>query len=172
MESVGDIEHAEATVLADVTRLLDDLRALVANAPATAARGVALLSEIREAAYEDLNQIHHEYLILCAIRWLVKCDPRLGDAEWRWNPRQTGNASEPDLQGLLNAATCISAEITTSRRPIGTIRDRMRATLLKLNGFVGDRFYFVRTDQMLRAADTIIAASGLRIKAVCIPHST
>jgi hypothetical protein len=121
MQLVGNIEDAEAAVLADVVTLVDELRTLIAVTPTTASQGVELLSQVRDAAYADLNQIHHEYLILCAIRWLTSRHPEYQHAEWRWNPRQTGDASEPDLQCILSRRICISAEITTSRRPIGTI---------------------------------------------------
>ena len=121
-------------------------------------------------AYENLNQMQHEYLILLAARYLAEQAAVPADTSWQWNPRQTGGSSEPDLQGSAGAAVLVSAEITTSRRPVGTIDKRMRTTLAKLNGFAGQRFYIVRTSAMATRASTIVKANDYAISVVILPY--
>ena len=168
MEVVGNIEKARDKVFSDVKKLLEDLRSLTESAPKSVDEGIARIAEIRECAYEDLNQIQHEYLILEAANWLVASGRVQKDAKWSWNPRQTGGSDEPDLRAEVDAITKVSCEITTSRRPVGTIAKRMRNTIEKLSEFEGSKFYFVRTEQMLKRAEKYISDSGWPIEAVCI----
>lgn len=170
MEHIGSLEAAEQKVLMDSTFLLKTLRENSAREPTSAADAVSVLANIRDLAYENLNQIQHEYFILLAAKYLADKAVVPADASWQWNPRQTGGSSEPDLQGSASAAILVSAEITTSRRPVGTIDKRMRITLAKLNGFSGQRFYFVRTSAMATRASTIVKANGYSISVVIVPH--
>jgi hypothetical protein len=73
---------------------------------------------------------------------------------WSWNPRQTGDSTEPDLRGHLDGTVVLSAEVTTSKEPLGTIDKRMGSTLQKLAQMDGALYYFVRTDTMLSRART------------------
>jgi len=170
VDRIGNLKAAENKVLEDVNTLLTEVRSIVAAAPKSATEGVALLSQLRDIGYEDLNQIQHEYLILAAATWLVEKGLVPSDAEWYWHPRQTGGSDEPDLCAKHEGRTVLSAEITTSRRPIGTILDRMRTTLAKLKGLPGKKCYFVRTESMSSKAKTIVSAEGWKIKVVCLPH--
>jgi len=170
MDRIGNLKAAEKKVLDDVNTLLTEVRNIVAAAPKSATEGVALLSQLRDIGYEDLNQIQHEYLILAAATWLVEKVLVRSDAEWYWHPRQTGGSDDPDLCAKQGGKTVLSAEITTSRRPIGTILDRMRTTLAKLKGFPGKKYYFVRTESMSAKAKTIVLAEGWKIEVVCLPH--
>jgi hypothetical protein len=170
MENIGNLNSAEQKVLADSSLLLKTLRENCATEPTSAADAVSVLANIRDLAYENLNQIQHEYLILLAAKYLTEEAIVPAETFWQWNPRQTGGSSEPDLQGTVGAAVLISAEITTSRRPIGTIDKRMRTTLAKLNVFAGQRFYFVRTSAMATRASTIVRANDYTIAVVILPH--
>lgn len=170
MEKIGDINAAERKVLEDVGILLSEVRGIVAKEPESASEGVAILSQLRDAGYEDLNQIQHEYLVLVAAKWLVENNHVSSEAEWYWNPRQTGGANEPDLQAKKDSKVLVSAEITTSRRPIGTIFERMKKTLAKLNDFEGQKFYFVRTDSMKEKAEAEVKAKQQNILVVSLPH--
>ncbi len=170
MDRVGNLKAAEKKVLDDVDALLMKVRSTVAATPKSATEGVALLSQLRDIGYEDLNQIQHEYLILAAAIWLVEKGLAPSDTEWYWHPRQTGGSDEPDLCGKHKGKTLLSAEITTSPRPIGTILDRMRATLGKLKGFQGKKYYFVRTESMSSKAKKIVSSEGWKIDVVCLPH--
>ncbi len=169
MEIIGNIIGAEKKVLSDASALIAELSRLSAVTPQSAEHAVSMLAAIRDAVYENLNQIQHEYLILVAAKHLLNLGFAKETIEWSWNPRQTGGAFEPDLEGKLNGETVISAEITTSRRPIGTIAERMKSTLLKLNGFSGARYYFVRTSAMEKRANTIISCSNYQITVINLP---
>ncbi len=171
MECLEDLRAAERKVISDVEALLDDVRGIVSCSPQSAEEAVTLLSQLRETSYEDLNQIQHEYPILAAATWLVDNKQVPLSCEWYWNPRQTGGAKEPDLRGECNGHIVVSAEVTTSRRPVGTILGRMSTTLLKLEALPGDRYYFVRTEKMRTKASAIVQAQGLNIKVVALPHA-
>ncbi len=108
-----------------------------------------ILACLRENAYELTNQLQHEALILEAAADIAK---DWGDLciEWSWNPRQTGSVEEPDLQGEVNGDIVISAEVTTSRRPIGMVDQRMARILKKLSILPCQRIYCVRTPEMRR----------------------
>lgn len=165
MEMVGDAAKAEARVFADMQSLLSKLRELAAGEIASVDKGGARLREIRIAVYEDLNQIQHEYLILRGLRWLVANGFGV-EAEWEWNPRQRGNATEPDLRGSLNRKVLVSAEATASEKPEGSLDTRMRETLKKLAKMEGEKFYFVAADKMVRRAETKIRENGWDIRVV------
>jgi hypothetical protein len=170
MRKLGDFPSAVRKVQDDVDSLLVLIRQLAGSKPLSAAEGVALLSQIRDAVYEDLNQTQHEYLILAAVTWLISEHEIPNETEWYWNPRQTGDAEEPDLRASIGTRIVLSAEITTSKRPIGAIVGRMNSTLRKLDGFPGDQYYFVRTDAMAKKAREIVAANMWHITVVRIPH--
>ena len=165
MEKIGDAARAEAKVLADMQSLLSKLRKLAAEEIASVDKGGARLREIRIAVYEDLNQIQHEYLILRGLRWLVANGVGAG-AEWEWNPRQRGDATEPDLRGSLRGQVVVSAEATASEKPEGSLDTRMRETLQKLAKMEGQKFYFVVADKMVRRAETKVRKSGWAIRVV------
>jgi len=155
-----DLNAAEEKVLRDVQCCLAKMRDLLPASTETAAVGVAALSKLRAESYEALNQIQHEYAALCAVRWLVSQGHAPEGTRWKWNPRQTGDATEPDIRGMVNGRVVISGEVTTSARPIGVIDRRMRSTLDKLAGMEGARFYFVLSDRMRKRADTKVRKAG------------
>ena len=158
MEILGTLGEAEAKVLNDASTLLANLSRLGGAAPQSAEEAVGILAQVRDIAYENLNQIQHEYLILGTVRYLVETSKVSHDVEWQWNPRQTGGFNEPDLRGARAGIVVVSAEVTASRRPIGTILTRMQGTLKKLSGksFAGDKYYVVRTEAMAKAARAIV----------------
>jgi hypothetical protein len=166
MEELTDPDRAESKVLADIGAFLSELRDLAKDATSLE-DGAERLRRIRASVYENLNQIQHEYLVLQGLRWLR--NNGYGDMQlnWSWNPRQTGDATEPDLRARLHARTVVSAEATTSEKPEGVIDSRMRNTLRKLSKMPGRRFYFVRTEAMAQRAATKIAKNSWRIRVVC-----
>jgi hypothetical protein len=169
MERLGTFSDARAKVLSDIKRLLTRIQS-VAGAPAeTVDQGIAILKRLRAETYEDLNQIQHEYMILCAAEWLIGQKRCPANTVWSWNPRQTGGADEPDLRGELNGLTLLSAEITTSTEPKGMIDNRMRRTLEKLSNMAGRQFYFTASPPMCQRAQTKIRKAGWQIEAVCLP---
>src|SRR3989304_2007396 len=147
MEELRNVEQADAKVLADTREVLRELRRLSRDVDLPG-RGIERLRAIRTTLYENLNQIQHEYLILQGLRWLRANGYNGEDLQWYWNPRQTGNASEPDLLAAKGSRVVLSAEATTSESPRGVIDSRMRDTLAKLSSMEGRRFYFVRTIAM------------------------
>lgn len=166
MEQLGTFDQAHEKILADVQRFMKTVQQLSSLQYVTAEAGIAILDQLRKETYEDLNQIQHEHLIIRAAEWLCannKCAP---NTVWSWNPRQTGDNTEPDLRGTFFGSVTISAEITTSEKPNGTIAKRMQDTLTKLSVMDGMRYYFVRTDAMRQRASTKVAKSGWEIEIV------
>ena len=131
-------------------------------------QGIETLTQLRQQVYEDLNQIQHEEMVLRAARFLQESRLARETIEWFWNPRQTGAITEPDLRGELDSQIVVSAEVTTSERPVGSIDRRMAHTLHKLNDMPGRRIYFVRTDSMARRARTKVKKSAYEIEVVRI----
>jgi hypothetical protein len=132
-------------------------------------QGIAILKRLRAETYEDLNQIQHEYMILCAAQWLILQGRCPAETVWFWSPRQTGGADEPDLRGEYSGQVVLSAEITTSMEPKGMIDSRMRRTLEKLSKMAGQRFYFTASPAMCQRAQTKIGKGGWQIEAVYLP---
>jgi len=164
MQSLGTIQEAKAKVLADAKRCMERIRILSATSFDTASQAVQVLQRIRSEAYEDLNQIQHEHLIACAAEWLVEHEDCPPETRWDWNPRQTGDHTEPDLVGRVGGVILVSAEITTSARPDGVIDTRMRNTLAKLSQQDGRLHYFVQTAAMATRAATKIRKAGWNIR--------
>jgi len=169
MERLGKFAEARAKVLADVERLVATVRRVAATPYSSVEDGIAVLKELRTETSEDLNQIQHEFMIVCAAEWLINQKRCSSDTLWSWNPRQTGSADEPDLRGELNGGIVLSAEITTSTKPQGVIDSRMRQTLEKLSGMAGQRYYFTASATMCQRAGTKITKAGWKIEAVHLP---
>lgn len=171
MDSIGTIRDASDKVLKDARRCLTTVRRLAAGHFKTAEAGVAVLRRLRCETYEDVNQIQHEHSILQAAQWLVENRQCPLSTSWSWNPRQTGTAVEPDLQGRHRGVVVISAEVTTSERPVGVIDTRMRKVLGKLSGAAGKKYYFVCSETMRKRARTKVAKAGWSITVVFLSGS-
>ena len=167
MEKLRDIQQAETKVLTDTREVLRELRRLSEDVDSPS-QGIDRLRDIRTTLYENLNQIQHEYLILQGLRWLRAGGYNGEYLEWYWNPRQTGNSSEPDLLAREGSRVVLSAEATTSESPQGVIDSRMRHTLAKLSSMEGDKFYFVRTIAMATRARTKVSRNSWNIEVVHI----
>jgi hypothetical protein len=166
MERIGDVARARQKVLDDTTRFLCAVHRLSGTQISSVGEAVRVLRRMRAETYEDLNQIQHEHMILIALEWLTQHRRWPEGVEWFWNPRQTGDASEPDLRGAHEGRVLLSAEITTSEEPVGTIDTRMRSTLEKLSQMEGEHFYFVRSSAMHKRANTKVSAAGWNINVV------
>ncbi len=164
MELIVDLNKIEKETLLKAHQLLSETREIVAREPTTLAEGIGILNDLRRAIYENLNQIQHEAVILRAVQSLQNEDFSGEKVEWYWNPRQTGSAKEPDLQGEVGGRIVVSAEITTSERPIGTIDQRMSTTLQKLSKMEGNLIYFVSTEAMGKRARTKVSDAGYPIE--------
>lgn len=166
MERIENIEQAKEKVLTDMNAFLSSIRGFVGENVSELGAGLSKLRRIRSSVYENLNQIQHEYLILQGLIWLNSNGHASADTQWYWNPRQTGDSTEPDLRGMLNGRVVISAEATTSEKPQGVIDTRMKNTLGKLNEMNGEKFYFIRTDPMEMRANTKVRSNGWQISVV------
>jgi hypothetical protein len=164
MERLQDFGEAEVKLLQEIRRCLESVRQVVNQNPVTASGGVNLLNSLRKVSYEDINQLQHEEMALSAARLLQETEFRGESLDWYWNPRQTGDAIEPDIRAVRNGEIMVSAEVTTSQRPIGTIDTRMRNTLAKLNKMPGRRFYFVKTGSMEHRAKSKIKRAGFAVE--------
>jgi hypothetical protein len=146
------IGEAKSKILDDIQNCLSLVRTISSHSITKVEEGVLLLQQLREETYEDLNQIQHELLIVSAADWLINRGVYPEHMSWEWNPRQTGDNTEPDLRGHVGRNILLSAEATTSARPVGTIDKRMRCTLEKLAMMPGEKYYFVRTTEMAQRA--------------------
>ncbi|WP_186196331.1 hypothetical protein [Burkholderia gladioli] len=171
MERLGPLHDADRKVLTDTQSSLEKIHALASQRCDSAETGVDILRQLRMEVYEDLNQILHEHLIIRAAEWLLAHARVANDIAWFWNPRQTGDSSEPDLRGIHLGDVLISAEVTASERPIGTIDRRMQTTLAKLSRMEGMKFYFVRTEPMRKRASTKVAKQAWDISVVLLNTS-
>ena len=171
MEPIGTARDATDKVLKDLQRCLATVRLLAASTFETPEAGIAVLRKLRRETYEDINQIQHEHSILLAAQWLIENGKCSRTTEWSWNPRQTGTATEPDLQGHDKGSVVVSAEITTSERPVGVIDTRMGKTLGKLSAMAGERYYFVCSERMLNRAQTKVAKAGWPITVVLLSET-
>jgi len=169
MQRLGTIEEAKAKILDDARRCMERIRSIAEVSFETPDDAVRVLQRVRAETYEDLNQIQHEHLIVCAAEWLMTRSICAPDTQWYWNPRQTGDNTEPDLAGIANGTTVVSAEITTSAKPDGVIDTRMRNTLEKLTQQPGQLFYFVRTQSMATRARTKVRKAGWSIQVTQLP---
>jgi hypothetical protein len=172
MEALGTLHDATNKVLMDLRRCLSTIQRLAAQPFDTPDAGVQVLTSIRSETYEDINQIQHEYFILLAAQWLLDEGGCPAATMWSWNPRQTGTLGEPDLQGRHNEIIVVSAEITTSAKPVGVIDARMAKILKKLSLTEGAKYYFVCTERMRRRASTKLAKAGWLIQVVLLPGYT
>lgn len=164
MERLQDFDEAERKLLGEIGRCLESVRQVINQDPITASAGVRLLNSIRNFSCEAINQLQHAEMALSAARLLQETEFRGERLEWYWNPRQTGDASEPNLRAVRNGKVMVSAEVTTSLRPIGSIDTRMRETLRKLNKMPGHRFYFVKTGSMEHRAKSKVNRAGLAVE--------
>lgn len=128
------------------------------KSPSGLTEQVRLLTAIRNDIYEDLNQLQHKALIIESAEILQKEYPKIN--KWKWHPKQTSHPDEADLTGYTDAKVIISAEITSSMKPVGTIDTRIRKTLNSLNGKKGKRIYFVQTAEMFNRAKTKITKNN------------
>src|SRR5687767_12048206 len=90
MQRIVTLADARQKVLADIGVFITQLRSLTRHTPRSVKDGIATLRQIRRTAYEDLNQIQHESLILEAAAWLAARNLIPASASMYWNPRQTG----------------------------------------------------------------------------------
>jgi hypothetical protein len=169
MERLGTFDEAKSKVYADVKRFLATIHNISALPCTAVENGIAVLDRLRTETYEDLNQIQHEYMIVCAAQWLLAEKQCPSETQWFWNPRQTGDNSEPDLRGVYQENIIIAAEITTSPKPAGTIDGRMQNTLSKLARMDGRKYYFVRTEAMYKRAETKVKKGGWEIQIIQLP---
>ncbi len=170
MEPINNIEEATEKVLSDMNAFIQSVRLQSTDDIIDLNDGLSRLRNIRSSVYENLNQIQHEYLILQGLIWLSHNNHVPDGTQWYWNPRQTGDSSEPDLRGILNGVIVVSAEATTSEKPQGVIDKRMKKTLDKLNDMDGSKYYFIRTSSMERRANTKVTNNMLQITVVKIEN--
>jgi hypothetical protein len=141
--------------------LFTKIKAITAQVPPNVREQVMSLFELRSEVYEDINQLQHKSLIIMAAKRLLAENPLI-DA-WTWHPKQTSSVSEADLIGYSKGNVVLNAEVTTSKRPVGTIDERMKSTLSSLSNKKGDKYYFVQTDAMYNRACSKIKNNGWQI---------
>jgi hypothetical protein len=168
VERIGKIEDLEALVLPKIQKLAAQIRTALAHDVVEAGPGLDVLTLLRRIAQEETNQILHEAMLLVAARWLINNRFKNMKLVWNWNPRQSGGATEPDLQATLGRRVLVSAEATTSAEPKGKIDQRMAETLRKLSGMRGAKYYFVATAEMHRRAETKIRREHYKIRVVTL----
>ncbi|MFN3250668.1 hypothetical protein [Roseibium album] len=166
MLTISDFDIARAKVQSDLKCIFEKLGAMTQGVSQLELdAGLLRLAQIRSEVYEELNQIQHEYAALCAVEWLASRNDAAGLA-WHWNPRQTGDHTEPDVRATRDGMIVLSAEVTASASPKGTIDKRMHNTLAKLSLMDGRKFYFVRTEAMRRRAATKVGRNNFPVEVV------
>ena len=171
MELIKSIAGKKQELLDNINKMFNNWREINFNSESDLDKAVSKLRKVRISDYENINQFQHAALILNCAEWLEKQDKykNLGKIDWSWHPHQTGGSDEPDLKGEVNGQIIISAEVTTSENPNGTIDTRMRNTLTKLKNInEGDLYYFIRTTEMEQRAKTKADKLGGTIKIVKI----
>lgn len=168
MEFIDNLSIAEEQMFQKVEQFIASSKSKIMEKPSNLESGISILERFRQMIYEDLNQIQHEAMILKAARLLQGNDFAEKHVDWYWNPRQTGGTEEPDLRGIIKGRIVLSAEITSSEKPIGSIDLGIRKTLKKLSKMPGKRIYFVRTESMAMRARTKISKAGYQIEVRCI----
>jgi hypothetical protein len=163
VEQIKDFSQAEKKILDDINRCLESVAFVMRPQRMSLADGIGVLSKLREVAYEEINQIQHEEMLLRAVLFLQEALFTGQPIDWYWNPRQTGDYSEPDIRAVKNGEIMLSAEVTASERPVGIIDVRMRDTLAKLNRMPGRKYYFVRSNVMEQRARTKVEKGGFDI---------
>ncbi len=167
-----DLPTAPSKILDNIRSYIAEVRRITGSSVETTEDGIRMLVALRQASYEDLNQIQHEHAALCAVHWLIESIPVPEGAAWEWNPRQTGDAAEPDIRAVLKGKVLISGEVTTSPEPKGVIDSRMTSTLKKLAAMDGQKFYFVLTAGMAKRARTKIARNDYELEVVQLQNAT
>jgi len=164
MKEIGDIGLAETALLNELKQIFHHIRLAGKAEPTNLEVGLEILKKLRQLVYEDMNQLQHEALILKAAKLLQDEFYSAVAVNWVWNPRQTGSKDEPDLRGVgKDGRAVVSAEVTSSESPRGTIDKRMSATLTKLSAMPGDKYYVVTTEEMERRAKSKLQSLGYEI---------
>lgn len=163
MKEIRDFSSEESRILSQLKDVFSHI-ALAGQANLTSLEsGLEILRSLRHLVYEDMNQLQHEALIL-EVAKLIRDDFHPDVVRWLWNPRQTGRNDEPDLRGLDDQGRIVvSAEVTTSENPQGTIDGRMARTLEKLSTMSGEKYYVVTTQAMERRATSKVNSLNLPI---------
>jgi hypothetical protein len=167
MLQMKSLREEDAILLEKIEDTLEVIKQLSNKVMTGLDEGIQILRDIRKKEYENINQHQHSNLILKARKWLESKE-NYQNAEWYWHPRQTGGSDEPDLHAKRKGAIILSAEITTSEKPQGTIKERMNNTLRHLNGMEGERFYFIRTDSMKKSAEKVVNDSSYKITVIML----
>ena len=153
-----DIIEQEQILQVEIKNIFNSIQQLTKNIPDNLNEQVSRLFQLRSEVYEELNQLQHKSLILTVAKLLKKEFPEIN--RWTWHPKQTSNPDEADLTGYTDSIVIISAEVTTSIKPVGTIDTRMRKTLNSLNRKNGKLFYFVQTTEMFNRATSKITKNN------------
>jgi len=163
MEIIGDVDCIENKLLNELTEVFSSIRLAGQTEVKDLEKSLEIFKTLRHLIYEEMNQLPHEALILKTTKLLQgEFYPSI-QIQWLWNPRQSGNKNEPDLQGLDKGNVICSAEITTSQKPQGEINSRMAVVLQKLSIMPGDKYYVVETEEMERRARAKIVSQNYQI---------
>ena len=171
MRALKNIAEDEADILSRLRACVARIQKLITPSIPDISSGVTLLRLLRSEAAEDINQLQHAALALEAARNIQAEHPETASLKWFWHPFQTSGINEPDLQARKGTKVVISAEVTASESPDGTIAVRMAQTLKKLQTLPGKRFYFVRTEPMRKRAQTKVRKGGFDITVATIRNA-
>jgi len=175
MHKIGDFKSERNKLLQEARDTISDVKKIVTKVRQIdnikEKEAVDILSTVRDRCYENLNIIPHDLMILQAADWIKKRNYPHKAIEWHWNRAQTSKKEEADLHGKIDGKIVVSAEITTSAKPI---YKKMAQTLKKLNEMQvpGKKIYFVQTKDMKKPADAEIKEKGYKIKVEIIQLGT
>lgn len=163
-----NITHEKQILEQELSNLFSILRRATKTTLSTGIDAqIKTLQKLRAEIYEDLNQLQHKALIIKAAELFQTEYP--GIDRWCWHPKQTSHPDEPDLSGFEHESIIISAEVTSSAKPVGTIDQRMTNTLNSLNRKNGTLYYCVQSQEMFARANSKVNKNQLRIIVRLIP---
>lgn len=128
------------------------------------------LAKLRQEVYEDINQLLHQTLIVMASVHFQMLTAYQGvPLEWWHHPKQTSAPKEPDLRGVSANRILISAEVTSSLKPSGSILTRMKEKLeMMQKEFEGELYFVVASDDMALAAKNLITRMDAKIQVLTL----
>ncbi len=130
-----------------------------------------LINTLEEVSKQTLNSFHRLRKLLFAIKageWLNKNVKPEWKVSWEYFHHQLKDSNTPDIKGVSGRKTVASAFVSISEKPVGVVDKRIASNLWKLSQMKGELYYFVRSDQMKKRAESKIKKSKYQIKVVVL----
>jgi len=130
-----------------------------------------MISTLEEVSKQTLNSFHRLRKLLFAIQsgeWLNKNVKPEWKVSWNYFHYQHKDSNTPDIKGTSGRKTVACAFVSISEKPVGVVDKRIANNLWKLSQMKGELYYFVRSEQMKKRAESKIKKSKYQIKVVLL----